>query len=335
MKNLAIIGLGVWGQQLLRVFRQQRGGSVAVVCDSNEERLAAVEKQIADIETHLDPADVFKRDDIEAVAIAIAPKDQPRIAHAAMEAGKDVFVEIPPALSLKEAEQLTEAAEKHDVIFMTGFIMLFHPAVQHLRKQLADGYLGNIHYIQAARAGLGRSRQTDNVLWSYTPNDVAFAVDLIGKDPVRVTATGAAFMEPGHADVVFVTLHFGDGTLAHLYSSWLAPHRERRVVLVGSRQTAVFDDIPATEKVRVYGKVSSKRVDYRDFGEYLAMQSGDVFIPRLPPTEPLAAECAHFIECVEKRQQPIANGEMAQRVIRILEAAQQSLEAGGAPVNIQ
>jgi len=335
MKNIAIIGLGVWGQQLLRVFRQQRGGSVAVVCDSNEERLATVQKHIADIDTYSDPADVFKRDDIEAVAIAVAPQDQPEMTRSAIEAGKDVFVEIPPALSVEVMERLTTAATEADVILMTGFIMLFHPAVQHLRKQLSDGYLGSIHYIQAARAGLGRSRQTDNVLWSYTPNDVAFAIDLIGKDPVRVTATGAAFMEPGHADVVFVTLHFGDGTLAHLYSSWLAPHRERRVVLVGSRQTAVFDDIPATEKVRVYGKVSTKRSDYRDFGEYLAMQSGDVFIPRLSPTEPLAAECAHFIECVEKREQPITNGELAIRVIRVLEAAQKSLEAGGAPVTIQ
>jgi predicted dehydrogenase len=334
MKRVAVIGAGVWGRQLLRVLRTQIPEELAIVCDVNEENLAVAHKRYPDLDQYTDYKVLLDRDDVQALVVAAPPDQQEQIALDALQAGKDLFVDVPHALSVKMAEQLATVAEERKLIFMVGHIPLYHPAVSHLRKMVADGFLGQIQYMQAARAGLGRGRQTKNVLWSYAPNDIALAIDLLQSDPVTVSVTGSAFVEPGSADVIFASLHFGDGSIAHLHASWLAPHRERRVMVVGSRQTALFDDVPATEKIRIYNKISEARENYQTYGEYQAMQAGDLFIPKLPAAEPLAMECQHFLTCVEKREQPLTDGEFGVRVIRVLEAAQQSLDAGGAPVSV-
>ncbi|MFH1687634.1 MAG: Gfo/Idh/MocA family oxidoreductase [bacterium] len=334
MKNLAIAGVGAWGKNLLRNFHNLCGGGLVLACDQSEDRLKYVRSNYAGVDTTSNYDDILKRDDIEAVVIATPPAGHFQMAMGAIEAGKDVFVEKPLVLSVVEGEQLVAAAEKANRIIMVGHIMVYHPATLFLKEQLDAGELGKVYYLYASRVNLGKVRDIENALWSFAPHDISIILFLLGKDPVSVTSTGSAYLQAGIEDVVFTTLHFGDGTMAHIHVSWLDPHKDRRLVIVGSKKMAVFDDARAAEKIRLYDKGVDTKQDYETYGEYLAIRTGDIVIPQLRTGEPLAQECRHFLECIEKRQKPRSDGAEGLRVLRVLDAAQKSLEAGGAPVNL-
>lgn len=334
MKNLAIAGIGAWGKNLLRNFYNLSGGRLVLACDADEKRLGNVRATYVGLETTTDYSDIIKRDDIEAVILATPPAEHFKMAMSAIEAGKDVFVEKPLVLSVADGEKLVEAADKANRIVMVGHIMIYHPATEYLKKAIDDGQLGNIYYIYASRVNLGKVRQIENALWSFAPHDISMILHLLDKDPVRVTSTGSAYLQPGIEDVVFTTMHFGDGTMAHIHVSWLDPHKDRKLVVVGSKQMAVFDDAQATEKIRLYDKGVDTKQDYESYGEYLTIRTGDIRIPQIKMSEPLADECQHFLDCIEKREKPRSDGIEGLRVLRVLDAAQRSLEAGGAPVNM-
>lgn len=334
MKNLAIAGVGAWGRNLLRNFHNLCGGGLVLACDQSEDRLKYVRSNYNGVETTSNYDDIIKRDDIEAVVIATPPASHFQMAMAAIDAGKDVFVEKPLVLSVAEGEKLVEAADKANRIIMVGHIMVYHPATLFLKEQVDSGELGKIYYLYASRVNLGKVRDIENALWSFAPHDISIILYLLGKDPVSVTSTGAAYLQPGIEDVVFTTLHFGDGTMAHIHVSWLDPHKDRSLTIVGSKKMVVFDDAAASEKIRLYDKGVDTKQDYETYGEYLAIRTGDITIPQLRTAEPLAQECAHFLECIEKRQKPRSDGAEGLRVLKVLDAAQKSLEAGGAPVNL-
>ena len=334
MKNLAIAGIGAWGRNLLRNFYNLSAGHLELVCDKDEQRLAYAKKTYAEIETTSDYKDVLARDDIEAVVIATPPRNHFEMALAAIEAGKDVFVEKPLVLSVADGEKLVEAAEQANRILMVGHIMVYHPATLYLKSLMDQDELGRIYYLYASRVNLGKVREIENALWSFAPHDVSIILFLLEKDPVRITATGSAYLQPGIEDVAFLTMHFGDGTMAHIHVSWLDPHKDRKLVIVGSKKMAVFDDTQASEKIRLYDKGVTTRQDYETYGEYLSIRTGDILIPQVKSSEPLMEECRHFLECIEKRERPRSDGGEGLRVLKVLDAAQRSLEAGGAPVNL-
>jgi predicted dehydrogenase len=334
MKNMAIAGVGAWGKNLLRNFCSLAGRHLVLVCDQDESKLAYVRANYLGLNTTSNYQDVLQRDDIEAVVLATPPVDHFQMAMSAITAGKDVFVEKPLVLSVAEGEKLVEAAEKANRILMVGYIMVYHPATIYLKSLIDKGELGRVYYLYASRVNLGKVREVENALWSFAPHDVSIILHLLEKDPVRVTATGSAYLQPGIEDVAFTTLHFGDGTMAHIHVSWLDPHKSRQVVVVGSKKMAVFDDMQAAEKIRLYDKGVYTREVYETYGEYLSIRTGDILIPQVKSTEPLVEECRHFLHCIEKRERPLTDGVEGMRVLRILEAAQKSLEAGGAPVNL-
>ncbi len=334
MKNLAIVGIGAWGKNLLRNFYNLSSGHLVLVCDQDESRLAYAKSTYTGIETTTSYEKVLKRDDIESVILATPPAEHFKMAMAAIEAGKDVFVEKPLVLSVEEGERLVEATEKNNRILMVGHIMVYHPATIYLKEKIDKGELGQIYYLYASRVNLGKVREIENALWSFAPHDISIILYLLEKDPVRVTATGSAYLQPGIEDVVFTTLHFGDGTMAHIHVSWLDPHKDRKLVVVGSKKMAVFDDSQASEKIRIYDKGVSTKQDYETYGEYLSVRTGDILIPQIKSSEPLAEECRHFLQCIENRERPRSDGAEGLRVLKVLDAAQKSLEAGGAPVNI-
>ncbi len=334
MKNIAIAGIGAWGKNLLRNFYNLSMGRLVLVCDRDESRLAYAKANYVGVETTTIYDDILKRDDIEAVVLATPPAEHFKMAMAAIEAQKDVFVEKPLVLSVAEGEKLVEAAEKANRILMVGHIMVYHPATIYLKAQVDNGELGRVYYVYASRVNLGKVREIENALWSFAPHDISIILFLLEKDPVRVTATGSAYLQPGIEDVVFTTLHFGDGTMAHIHVSWLDPHKDRKLVVVGSKKMAVFDDNQAGEKIRLYDKGVATRQDYDTYGEYLSIRTGDIVIPQVKSSEPLGEECRHFLDCIEKRERPRSDGAEGLRVLRVLDAAQQSLEAGGAPVNL-
>jgi predicted dehydrogenase len=334
MKNIAIAGIGDWGRNLLRNFHNLSSGRLVLACDQDERKLAAVRSAYPGLETTTDFADILNREDIGAVVIAVPPAGHYKLAMETLESGRDVFVEKPLALSVDEGEKLLKKADEKNAILMVGHIMVYHPATQYLKKLFDDGVLGKVYYLYSNRVNLGKVRDVENAMWSFAPHDISIILYLLEKEPVRVIATGSSYIQPGIEDVAFMVMHFGDGTMAHIHVSWLDPHKIRRLTVVGSKKMVVFDDAGASEKIIIYDKGVDQNQDYSTYGEYLTLRTGDILIPKIPSAEPLAEECRHFLSALESRVSPASDGAEALKVLRVLDAAQKSLEAGGAPVNL-
>lgn len=332
--KLAQIGLGAWGKNLLRNFSSQPDGEMKIVCDSQANALKRAQTQYPAIDTCSDPADVFKRTDIDAVIIATPPATHFELAHAAIESGKDVFVEKPLVLTTVDGSKLVKAARDAKRILMVGHIMIHHPASIKLKQYIDSGDLGRIYYVYATRVNLGKVREIENAMWSFAPHDLSLMIYLLGKRPDRVSAVGQAYLQEGIEDVAFMTLHFPDGVLGHIHTSWLDPHKDRSLTVVGSKKMVLFDDTQPTEKIKIYDKGVTTSQDYESYGEYLSLRTGDITIPKLETLEPLALECKHFLDCVRTRQNPRSDGESGLEVLKILEAAQESMDAGGTPMNM-
>jgi predicted dehydrogenase len=333
-KNIAIIGIGAWGRNLLRNYINLSSGRLVMACDKDEKRLAAARSAYPGLETTADYKDILKRDDIGAVVIATPPAFHYEQAMAFLESGRDVFVEKPLALSVEEGQKLVDGAKKKKAILMVGHIMVYHPATLYLKKLIDEGELGKIYYLYSNRVNLGKVRDIENALWSFAPHDVSIILHLLEEDPIRVTATGSSYLQKGIEDVAFMVLHFDDGKMAHVHVSWLDPHKIRQLTVVGSKKMVVFDDAGAAEKIRIYDKGIDQKQNYDTYGEFLTLRTGDILIPKVPSAEPLAEECRHFLDAMESRKNPTSDGYEALKVLKVLDAAQKSLEAGGAPVHI-
>lgn len=334
MKNIAIAGIGDWGRNLLRNFYELSGGRLVLACDTDEERLANAGVRYPGLETTTDFKNTLTREDIGAVVIATPPASHYEMAMAALESGFDVFVEKPLALSVEDGTRLVSKAEEKNAILMVGHIMVYHPATCYLKTLVDDGVLGKIYYLYSNRVNLGKVRDVENALWSFAPHDISIILYLLDKEPVRVTATGSSYLRPGIEDVAFMVMHFGDGTMAHVHVSWLDPHKIRKLTLVGSKKMVVFDDTGGSEKIIIYDKGVDQNQDYSTYGEYLTLRTGDILIPKISYGEPLAEECRNFLSALESRVNPVSDGTEALKVLKVLDAAQKSLEAGGAPVNL-
>ncbi len=335
MKNIGIVGIGDWGKNLLRNFYNISAGKLTLACDTDNKRLATASKTYEGLKTTNDFADLIKDDSIGSIAIGTPPNSHAELAIAAMEAGKDVFVEKPLALSVEDAEKMVATAEKHKRILMVGHIMVYHTATLYLKNMIESGELGDVYYMYASRVNLGKVRSIENAWWSFAPHDISIILYLLEKDPVRVTASGSAYLQDGIEDVVFTTLHFADGKMAHIHVSWLDPQKDRKMTVVGSKKMVVFDDTAASEKIRIFDKGADKKQDYETYAEYLTLRTGDIVIPKILGGEPLADECRHFLECVESRERPRSDGREGLRTLKVLRAAQESMEQGGTPVELK
>jgi predicted dehydrogenase len=240
-------------------------------------------------------------------------------------------VEKPFALNVRDAEAVAQEAARQGVPVLAGHLLVYHPAVERLRQMVQQGELGKVFYLYGLRVNLGQVRKDENALWSFGPHDVSVALYVLGEEPVRVAAHGKSYLQPAIEDIVFLTMEFASGVLAHVQMSWLDPHKERKLTVVGARRMVVFDDMEPREKLRIYDKGVDRPPEYGSFGESLAIREGDIFIPRIPAVEPLAAELAHFVRAAQGRDTPRAGAADGVRVVRVLEAASRSLARGGAP----
>src|SRR2546430_5570539 len=209
-----------------------------------------------------------------------------------------------------------------------------HPAVERLRALVQGGELGRVYDLYGLRVSLGQVRADENALWSFGPHDVSVALYLLGEAPVRVAAHGKSYLQPNVEDVVFLTMEFGSGVLAHVQLSWLDPHKARKLTVVGAQKMVVFDDMEAREKLRIYDKGVERPPEYRSYGEALSVREGDIFIPKIPNVEPLAAELGHLVRLARGAEPPRASAEDGVRVVTVLEAATRSLATAGAPVSL-
>ncbi|MBN4076171.1 Gfo/Idh/MocA family oxidoreductase [Gemmatimonas aurantiaca] len=335
MKNLGIIGIGDWGKNLLRNFYNLSDGRLKLACDLDAKRRETVETMYPGLATTDSYDQMLHDDSIGAIIIGTPPNSHFELAMAAIKAGKDVFVEKPLVLDVSDGEKLVAAAKEAERIIMVGHIMIYHPATLYLKKLIDSGELGEIYYMYSSRVNLGKVRAIENAWWSFAPHDISIILFLLNADPIRVTAVGNAYLQDGIEDVVFTTLHFADGKMAHIHVSWLDPHKDRKITVVGSKKMAVFNDTEASEKIRIYDKGADRKLDYSSYADYLTLRTGDIIIPKVPGGEPLADECRHFLECIDKRQTPRSDGVDGLRTLKTLEAAQRSMEQGGAPVDVK
>ena len=326
--RIAQVGIGYWGKNLLRNFLAIPGVEVAAICD----RDAEVRRQYRTLRSTDRFEDILGDSAIDAVVIATETPLHFPMAEAALLAGKHVFVEKPMAQKADEAERLVRLAEERGRHLMVGHLLLYHPAFRYVEDMIRRGDLGRVYYLYSVRVNLGIIRQRENALESLAPHDLSVALAFLNQEPVAVATNGMAYLQQDIADVAFATVFFDGGALAHLHTSWLDPHKIRKVTVVGSRKMAVIDDGAGAEKVRLYDKgvVDS----YDNYGESLAVRSGDIYIPRIAMQEPLRLECSHFVDCIRTGKTPRTDGRNGLAVVRILEAAQRSLREGGRRVSL-
>jgi predicted dehydrogenase len=248
-----------------------------------------------------------------------------------LEAGKHVFVEKPLGATLAETEALVDFAATTDRIVMVGHLLEYHPAVERLKEMITSGELGEIRYVYSTRLNLGKLRTDENALWSLGPHDVSVALALIDEEPSEITARGESYMNEGVEDVVFGYMRFPSGVAAHLHISWLDPHKERRITVVGSKRMATFDDMKIEGKLTIYDKGFDE--SYESYGEYLA-RSGDITMPQISNEEPLRIVCRHFVECIQTGATPRTDARSGLRTVRVLEELQNSLDASRAGAEV-
>ena len=332
--NLAIVGLGYWGPNLMRSLNRIERVRLKYACDLDEDarkKLTPLYPQTSFVE---DYEELLDDEEVDAVVIATPATAHASMASRALQAGKDVFVEKPLALSPIDAQELTRLADEKNRVLMVGHLLEYHPAVARLKELVDSEELGEVFYVYTHRLNLGIIRRNENALWSLAPHDLAIGMYLLGQEPVEVQAMGHSYLKNGVEDVVFATLRFDDGKIMHLHVSWLDPHKERKITVVGSEKMAVFDDMSRDEKLRVYDKGVVKP-EFESYGEYISLRFGDILIPRVANDEPLKLECEHFVECLLERKRPRSDGHSGLRVVRTLDALQRSLESGGRSVSLE
>jgi len=321
--RVGVVGLGTWGPNLARNFDTVAGCELAWCCDASAEarERAAAGFPGARLTAELD--DLLADDALDAVVLATPVPTHADLAVRVLEAGKHCFVEKPLALSVADAERAVAAARAADRVLMVGHLLEYHPGVRALADLWESGELGDVFYIYGNRLNLGKVRADENALWSLGAHDVSVLLALAGEEPHEVEARGESYLRPGVEDVVFCFLRFPSGLAAHLHLSWLDPHKERRLTVVGSKRMATFDDMALEGKVTIYDKGVDQ--DARNWGEYIT-RAGEIRSPALPNVEPLRLECEHFVQCIRDRATPRSDGESGLRVVRVLEALQEQLE---------
>jgi len=316
--KVAVVGGGYWGKNLVRNFSDL--GVLAAICERRKESLAELSKQYPDANV-LSFSEILSRSDIPAVAIATPAETHADFVRQALLAGKDVFVEKPLCLSVKEGTALVKLADVNDRILMVGHLLWYHPGVLKLKALIDSGELGRIQYIYSNRLNLGKIRREENILWSFAPHDISVILGLLDEMPDTVSAQGGNYLHPQIADVTVSLLAFPSGVKAHIFVSWLHPFKEQKLIVVGDRKMAVFDDMEKEAKLRLYPHsiewLNHLPVPNKAEAQSIALEAG----------EPLRAECLHFLEAVKNRTRPRTDGEEGLRVLKVLQACQKNLSA--------
>jgi predicted dehydrogenase len=331
MVRIGVVGLGYWGPKLVRVFEALPSATVVAVCDLNPVSLAEFAATNRSVQTVSTPEALLRTPGLDAVVIATPTSSHFQLAQQALERGLHVFVEKPLAMSSEECHVLTRLAKRQRRVLFVGHVYLYTPAVGMLKALLDAGDLGDPSCISSVRRNLGPVRSDVNSLWDLAPHDISIIVHLLGGLPVSVNCQGLALLRPGVEDVCNLTMHFSGNRMATVHTSWIDPVKIRQMTVIGSRCMAIFDDMEPTEKVRLYDSAVERPAGDRDF----VCRNGSVSAPPLAPAEPLLAECQHFMECVRSGAQPRTGGAEGEAVVRVLEAADRSLRAGGSRVLVE
>jgi predicted dehydrogenase len=320
LTKVGVVGLNYWGPNLVRNFDDL--ADLAWLCDLDQEHLGTMSARYPNARATTDFAELLEDDTLAAVVIATPVPTHYALAKQALEAGKHVFVEKPPAMHAAEMDELVQLAGDRDLVLMPGHLLLYHPGVLKLKELIDQGELGEVLCVYGNRQNLGIVREKENALWSLGVHDLSVILYLLDEDPEVATAQGGDFLTQGVEDVVFCFLRFPSGKIAHMHLSWLDPHKMRKMTVVGREKMVVFDDMELERKVTVYEKSPWKRAE--TYGEWQT-RSGDIYIPKISTAEPLRLECTYFLELVDGQHDRAKVARDGARVVRALEMLTNSL----------
>lgn len=335
MIRIAVVGAGHWGPNLIRNFDNDLTSEVRWVIDRDRARLANVQAHFPRVRTSVSLAEVLGDPAVDAVVIATPTSTHYELSHAALSAGKHVLVEKPIATSSAEGRALFELAKQRRLTLMVGHLFLFNVGVRRVKALLDAGELGRMYYASMVRTNLGPIRADVNAAWDLAAHDISIANYWLDSEPLGVSAVGGAWLNPGLEDTVFATLRYPEGVLVNLHVSWLSPRKSREIVVVGARKMVTFDDNNLAEPMRVYDKsVHSARSDPSEFVDTFAsfrasIREGEIHVSELALGEPLKTECAHFLECILERKEPLSGARESLAVVRTLEALTASIADRG------
>lgn len=317
--KVALIGVGYWGKNIFRVLYELK--VLKTVVDKSEEILKRFKELYPDINYTTDIKEVILDPSINGVAIAAPASQHYELARSLLLADKDVYVEKPLAMNLKQAEELVNLAKQKGKILMVGHILHYHPAIQKLKEIIKKGELGKIYYIHSTRVNIGKLRTEENILWSFAPHDISIILSIIGEPPLEVKAFGGAYLNEGIYDTTLTTLKFNSGRGAHIFVSWLYPYKEQKLVIIGSKGMAVFDDVEEEEKLKIY----PHKIEWIEGKIPVAHKASYIKID-IEKKEPLKEELSHFIECIKERKTPLTDGEEGLKVLKVLSMAEEALK---------
>ena len=331
MVMIGVIGYGYWGPNIVRNFQSLQHGSVKCICDLNPKSLERASKAHPGISVTTDPNEVFSAPDIDAIAVITPVATHHPLAKRALEAGKHVFVEKPFTQSVSQAEELIDLAERRGLKIMVDHTFLFTSAVRKIKELIDLDTLGDLYYYDSTRVNLGLFQSDVNVLWDLAAHDISIMQHLLPRRAEAVVATGQRHVN-GKEDVAFMTVYFPDNVIAHFNVNWLSPVKIRTTLIGGAKKMLVWNDLEADEKIKIYDKGVKKGNGQGLYDLLVSYRLGDIWAPRLDQVEALKVEAQYFVDCVDNGQSPFNDGVSGLQVVRVLEAANKSLESKGGMV---
>jgi predicted dehydrogenase len=332
--SIGVVGCGYWGPNLIRNFAENESAELRWVCDKDARHLSKVARRYPAARASTNYGELLSDPRLDAVAIATPVATHFEFTRRALEAGKHVLVEKPFTASVGEAEQLIALAEARGLALMVDHTFIYTGAVRKIKEMVAAGELGDLLYFDSVRINLGLFQRDINVVWDLAPHDFSIMDYVVGRGATELMATGSCHVEPGIENIAYVQLRFGDSVIANFHFNWLSPVKIRRTLIAGSRRMIVYDDIEPTEKVRVYDKGVTRNVDgpveeEEAYKTLVSYRTGDVWVPQLDSTEALRYVCAEFLDSIRHSRPSPSDGAAGLRVVRLLEAAQASINDGG------
>lgn len=334
MITVGIIGFGYWGPNLVRNFANAEGCRVKWVSDLGDNRLAAAAKQFPFLTTTKDYKDLINDPETDAVIIATPVFTHFKLGKEALEAGKHVLIEKPLTSSVAEAQELQDIAAKMGKLLMVDHTFLYTGAVQKIKQLVDDKEIGNLQYLDSSRINLGLFQPDINVLWDLAPHDISILSFIHNEIPVSVNATGISHTHNGIENVAYLTLNFQSNFVAHFSCSWTSPVKIRTMLIGGDKKMVVFNDLEPTEKIRIYDTGFEMKTQEQRTTALVDYRVGDIFIPKVPGKEALAGMAADFVNSVNTGAQPLSNADLGIYVVKVLEAAQQSIKQNGKEIKL-
>jgi len=338
--NVGVIGCGYWGPNLLRNFAENEMADLRWICDLDVQRVSAMGRRYPAAKLSGNYKELLADPALDAVVIATPVGTHYSFALQALEAGKHVLVEKPLTARVVEAEHLVERADRQGLTLMVDHTFVYTGAVRKIKEIVDRGDLGDLLYFDATRINLGLFQDDINVVWDLAPHDLSIMDFVIDRKPQAISAIGSCHVKKGIENIAYLLLMFPDEFIAHFHFNWLSPVKIRHTLLAGSRKMVVYDDIEPTEKVRVYdsGVTTTEHVNLRDreadYRTLVSYRTGDVWVPKLDSTEALKYVCQEFLTAINERREPLTDGNAGVRVVRLLEAAQESINNGGAAIKL-